>query len=195
MVSYLGSDGYWSHFAAGELEKYGNYVGGAILLGNNVGTSTSWFGYPDVAFKCQFGLGSGNTNTGPKLHCEYNGVTYWDVRSGIDNNGIPYYAAGSLDTSVGISSTTNASSLVTRLLPLEFGVDHESSPSGERRAVPIGYLRDVRFTTIRYFEAGDIFDTDWLILPITRKTPHSVNNPDGTGVPASGYFGLAIRIA
>ena len=191
MVSFVIATGAWRHFCFGDIEKYGTYTGGAVIIANHHLTTLGNTDNPYIAGHVLFGMTVtlGTLNFGGYIRVDDGGVKFrkltglgatdirmssnWSSGRGLDNRLNGTSPAG----------PTQASSLH----PIAFAVP---IADGSVKHSPVGVLRDIRFCNVQYLDNEQVFDTNWLAFSQGIK-----NDPDARpGTENSGYQGIAVKV-
>lgn len=186
-VAFLTSEGFWRFLAMGELVKYGTYTGGPIIWPSFWNTSSSDNPFNVSNFQFPYAAAASPSQSG-YVWCDHNGT---DKFYRFKNNepvatraiaqyestnflGWPFYCSPSSSTQATVSGVVRVN------------IAHATIAN---KGIPIGEMPDVRVFNTRFFNEGEIFDTDWKVFPIISK-----NDPDlREGQPNSGYLGVALR--
>lgn len=196
MVNLLTNEGSWRHFCFGDIEKYGTYTGGAIIMGHFVDQTVGQIDNPYATDNVLFGF--------------MNDTTFSSQRGGyvrVDDIDTTIHMLKLSDSSIitpadhiscnmdvaeakrnringtSPSTTTQASSLH----PIAFAVP--IAPASTKFS-PVGVLRDVRFCNIQYLDNEQVFDTDWLAFCQGVK-----NDPNARpGTENTGFMGIVVKV-
>ncbi len=189
ICTFLMDSGKWSHFAVGDIVKYGTYVGGSVIIGNYIAPGNSNIDNPFAQNHSYFGHGSRDdkavrlrvdNTTSPQFYTM--DTTFTLANRGYMSSRNSTYSNGNIYINANPSSTTQA----TTLNPIQFFV--EGGPVANR-LVPVGELSDLRIINMRFFNAGDIFDDDWKVFPVVVKRDPDIRDNELN----SGFIGVAIR--
>ncbi|MBL4908941.1 MAG: hypothetical protein JKX78_02790 [Alteromonadaceae bacterium] len=194
MVSLNTVAGSWRHFCFGDIEKYGTYTGGAIILGHfiefNAGLDNPFsadnvpFGYmpSSIATQQRGGFVRVDDISGIKFRkMATTGLVSASIR--MSSNQTILEASRNRIHNTSPSTPTQASSLH----PIAFAVP---IADGSAKFSPIGVLRDVRFCNIQLLDNEQVFDTDWLAFSQGVK-----NNPDARpGTENTGFLGITVKV-
>lgn len=183
------SAGLYRHFGVGIMNKWGSYTGGAFCFGTFINQSNTYIDNPAGNLHSYLGFSSATADAG--VFRADNGSTpnYWYLYNNkpLTQRGIGNFELSTLDTASAFpNSTPSSSTQATALHAIELYILNQSNTN---KGIPVGYLPDVRFINIQYFNGGDIFDTDWKVFPMAIKRDPSIrDNAENTG-----YYGLAFR--
>lgn len=194
MVSLNTVAGSWRHFCFGDIEKYGTYTGGAIIMGTFI-QYLAGLDEPFTTENVPFGMMPRTIFTQQR-----GGYVRVDDVSGIKFR--------KMAESATIAASVRMSSNMTVLEAFRNRI-HNTSPStptqasslhpiafavpiadGSAKFSPIGVLRDVRFCNIELLDNEQVFDTDWLAFSVGVK-----NAPDARpGTENTGFMGLTVKV-
>ena len=196
MVNILTNEGSWRHFCFGDIEKYGTFTGGAVILGHFVDQDIGFIDLPSAVDHLFFGMHPNtifNNQRGGYIRVDDADTTIRFRK--VASSGITPVAdhmSATMDSGdqefnringTSPSTTTQASSLH----PIGFAVP---IAVGSTKFSPIGVIRDVRFCNIQYLDNEQIFDTDWLAFSQGVK-----NDPDARpGTENTGYMGIVVKV-
>lgn len=193
-VSFLTTEGNWRHLAFGDISKYGTYTGGAIIWNSFHSEGLTTTDDPGSSSHLMFPMASrGSTPQAPFVRCDYNtsnkmyrmrsveatATRAWAL---FENNDPSATASQGWLMHCSPSSSTQASFSAVQQVFVDEGVT-------TNKLIPIGEMPDMRVFNMRFFNAGDTFDTDWLVFPCVVKRDPAIRDD----LPNSGHFGVAFR--
>lgn len=186
MVSLLTQTGAWRHFCFGDIEKYGTYTGGSIVLGHYISvtlTETVYFGMRSPSVFTAQRAGWLRIDDGATVIMRKLSIANAHEGARVSTNAYASILPRGRIFGTAPSTPTQASSLV----PIAFAVP---IASGSSKFSPVGVLRDVRFVNMQLLDNEQVFDTDWLAFSQGIK-----NDPDEVTVEENnGFIGIAVKV-
>lgn len=189
MVSILTNTGAWRHFCFGDIEKYGTYTGGAIVMGHYI-ASVEPYDVNSVYFGMR-GASIFATQQGGWLRID-DGATVIMRKLATNSGTFGRQAATNAHANISGRNRINGTSPSTptqasSLVPIAFAVP---ITSGGIKYSPVGVLRDVRFVNMQLLDNEQVFDTEWLTFSQGIK-----NDPDEVTVEQNnGFLGIAVKV-
>lgn len=187
-VAFLNSDGLWRTFGLGELVKYGTYTGGAFMYNNYRSTNTSQIDQPYSSSHSNGPMGTAASGREPVLRVDHPSANYFYYIGENDTLATRGYSNQQVTGSQGeiLLSTPSSSSQATSTDVISYSIVSDANTD---KTIPVGELPDCRIINLFNYNAGDTYDTDWLVFPLVRR-----DDPDlREDLHNSGYVGLAFR--
>lgn len=194
------SSGVWGHMGIGDITKYGTYTGGSLIMGNGGSLSSSSYDFPSDSQHSYFGGTSAASAgyTSHRLRVDYQGSNKYyqfNLAASVANRGITNLVMSAFyDDSMFYYSSPSSTRQSTILQPIQFYINDNITTDSY---FPVGELADVRLLNMLYFNAGDVFDSDWKIFPLRIKRTWGDGSPN-TSDPGylqhnSSLLGVAYR--
>ena len=180
-VVFQVSSGIWRAFCFGDITKFGTYTGGSMISGTNTNPEDIPFNTNQV----YLGMASQNSGSAMRIRADY---TAANQMFSFETNGSGNIGHSNIDGSREqhyFAATPSSTTQATNTLVVRYYLTHETIANNR---VPIGELPDMRIMHMKFFNAGDIFDTDWLVFPAALKAEFT-----DTGFIHSGHIGFAFK--
>lgn len=196
-VSFQLSAGNWSHFGVGDMVKFGDYTGGSVCLGNFISPVAGIIDSPFNGSHAQFGMTSNAVTHRNNFRVDYLGSNKFYFAStpqATDTRGYTsafplswaYNATNFQITATHIWTTPSVTTQATTLYPIYLYINQGVNTA---KSIPVGELPDIRIVNMRFFNSGDVFDTDWYIFSIGSKRDWAIRDNQIN----TGYIGVALR--
>lgn len=177
------STGIWRAFCFGDITKWGTYTGGSTISGTN--TSTSAEDIPISSSHVYLGMEAINSGTVMRIRVDYEEANQmYNIHTNASSN-VGFSNANGSSVQHYFAATPSSTTQATNTFALQYYIEHDTIPANR---VPIGEMPDMRLMHMKFFNAGDIFDTDWLVFPAVLKAEF-----DDTGFLHSGHIGFAFK--